>query len=118
MIRITPLPIRSLLAAALIVGMASACVHAQTDERTEEAPDAPLHSEDAAYSVFLLIKATPAWLALAPEARFAWLDETVQPLLVEHPEVSMRFRDDYFLVPDVLPGIENAYAEAYDRPAY
>ena len=113
-----------------------------------------LESEDAAYSVFLLVKATPAWLALAPDERFGWLDDTIAPILADHPEVSMRFWDvehfsarssdvilfetarldhylsvierlretrfwdDYFLVQEILPGVENAYAQAYDRPAY
>ena len=138
---------RAALATALLLAASQAL--GQSDE---EAP--PLRSEDAAYSVFLLIKATPAWLALSPDERFAWLDESIRPLLAEHPEVSVRFWDvehfsarssdvilfetarldrymslvermretrfwdDYFLVQDILPGIENAYAEAYDRPAY
>ena len=137
----------------LVAATGSAPVSAQSAAAPDEDAEA-LRSQDSAYSVFLLIKATPAWLALSPDARFGWLDKTVQPILAEHPEVSMRFWDvehfsarasdvilfetarldrymslvealretrfwdAYFLVLDVLPGIENAYAEAYDRPAY
>ncbi|MCG8589231.1 MAG: darcynin [Proteobacteria bacterium] len=114
----------------------------------------PLRSEDANFSIFLLVRATSHWLALAPEERFAFLDAEIQPRLAAHPQVRMRFWDTehlnarisdvilfetqrldqyrslieglresrfwghYFEVLEILPGIENAYAEHYDVEPY
>lgn len=135
------------------IALGALLITAGPNLRAEER-DESLQSEDAAYSIFLLVKTTPDWLALAPESRFDWLDSTIEPLLESHPEVSMRFWDvehfsaetsdvilfetqrldrymsliekmretafwdRYFIVQSILPGIENAYAEAYDRDAY
>ena len=112
-----------------------------------------LRSEDAAYSIFLLVRATPEWLALTPRDRFAFLEEEIQSRLAAHPTVSLRFWDvehfsarvsdvllfetqdldqyrsliegiretlfwdHYFEVLEILPGIENAYAEQRDESA-
>ena len=114
----------------------------------------PLRSEEGAYSIFMLVEATPHWLALAPKERFAFLDEEIQSRLEKHPEVRMRFWDvehlsarvsdvilfetqdlrqyrsliegiretkfwgHYFDVLEILPGIENAYAQHYDVEPY
>ena len=131
------------LLATLFAGLA-----APTADATE--PNPVLRSEDAAYSIFLLVRATPAWLALAPEARFAFLEEEIQGRLEAHPGVALRFWDvehmsarvsdvllfetqdlaqyrsliegiretlfwdHYFEVLEILPGIENGYAEHYE----
>lgn len=42
---------------------------------------------------FMLVRTTPAWLALTPPERFAWLGKTVEPLLAAHPAVSLRYFD-------------------------
>lgn len=113
-----------------------------------------LRSEESAYSIFMLVRTTPAWLALKPEARFEWLDEHIQPLLAKYSTVKMKFWDTehfnarisdvimfetqdlaayrmliermretdfwdtYFQIVEILPGIENAYADAYDVKPY
>ncbi len=104
-----------------------------------------------AYTVFMQVKTTPAWLALSPEKRFAFLGETIEPIIGRHGAVKMRFFDTefynaevtdvimwetkdlkayqaivedlretpfwgaYFDVVSILPGVENAYADAYGR---
>lgn len=126
---------------------------AQAQEASEPV-QSQLQSEDGAYSIFILVKTTPAWLALSPPERFTFLGEEVQPILAAHPDVTMRFWDTehfnarvtdvilfetqtlrsyamvveklretrfwgpYFDVVEVLPGIENAYANAYDVEPY
>jgi hypothetical protein len=106
------------------------------------------------FTMFMLVKTTLAWLQLTPTARFAFLDETIQPILKNHPTVTMRFYDseafsakasdiivwetadlmayqhlidklretkfwgNYFEVLDIIPSIENAYAEMYEIKAY
>ncbi len=45
------------------------------------------------YAVTMLVHATPEWLRLTPKERFAFVDETIRPLLARHPAVSMRFFD-------------------------
>lgn len=115
---------------------------------------APLRSEDSAYSIFMLVRATPQWLALSPKERFAYLDAEIQPRLAAHPAVAMKFWDvehmnarvsdvilfetrdlrqyrslieglretlywgHYFEILEILPGIENAYADQYDVEPY
>ena len=44
-------------------------------------------------TIFMLVRALPAWLALAPAARFAFVDETVRPLLEAHRGVRLRYFD-------------------------
>ncbi len=41
----------------------------------------------------MLVHTTPEWLRLAPAERFAFVDDTIRPLLARHPAVSMRFFD-------------------------
>ena len=43
--------------------------------------------------VFMLVRATPEWLALPPPDRFGFLDREVRPLLTRHPAVRLRFFD-------------------------
>jgi hypothetical protein len=118
----------------------------------EEKP--ALRSEETGYSIFLLVRANPEWLALSPKQRFAYLDKEIQPRLAAHPKIAVRFWDvehmsarvsdvilletrdlaqyrslieslretlwwgTYFEVLDILPGIEDAYAEHYDVEPY
>ncbi|WP_394761787.1 darcynin family protein [Phenylobacterium sp.] len=42
---------------------------------------------------FMLLRSSPAWLALSREARTAHIDETVKPILGRYPAVSLRFYD-------------------------
>ena len=42
---------------------------------------------------FMQVCTTPAWLALTPDERFAFLGETIAPILGRHPDVTMRFFD-------------------------
>lgn len=51
-------------------------------------PAAPL-----VHTVFMLVRTTPAWLAPAPEGRFAFLGERIRPILRAHPAVRLRFYD-------------------------
>ena len=140
-------------AVALIAAASIGLSPAQAQEASEPV-QSQLQSEDRAYSIFILVKTTPAWLALSPPERFAFLGEEVQPILAAHPDVTMRFWDTehfnarvtdvvlfetqnlrsysmvieklretrfwgpYFDVVEVLPGIENAYADAYDVEPY
>ncbi len=102
------------------------------------------------FTIFMLVKTTARWLALAPPERFAFLAKTIKPILGQHADVRMRFFDveafsarasdvimwettdllryqslvehlretpfwdNYFEVQDILPGLENAYADHYD----
>ena len=45
------------------------------------------------FTIFMLVKTTNTWLQLAPKDRFGFLDETIQPILKQHPTVNMRFSD-------------------------
>ena len=105
------------------------------------------------FTLFMLVKTTPQWLALTPPERFAFVEKTIKPILGKHPEVKLRFFDVeafaarfsdvlmwetadleryqslvehlretpfwdvYFQVLEILPGIENAYADHYDVEA-
>lgn len=107
--------------------------------------------ETLTLTIFMMLQTTPEWLALEPESRFQFLEETVQPILVKHPEVSLRFYDSefynsritdvaiwetkelktynalvedlretpfwdkYFTIVEIIPSVENAYAEHYDQ---
>jgi hypothetical protein len=42
---------------------------------------------------FMHVRTTASWLALTPNERFAFLGETIAPILGRHPDVSMRFFD-------------------------
>ena len=45
------------------------------------------------FSIFMLVRTTPQWLALKPEQRFAFLGSDIEPILKKHPGVRMRFFD-------------------------
>ena len=99
---------------------------------------------------FMLLRSSPAWLALSREARLAYVDGTVKPILGRYPAVALRFYDaeaftgratdvavfetrdirayyflidalrdslflglPYFEVVDIIPAVEDGYAE-YD----
>lgn len=56
-------------------------------------------------TVFMLVRATPAWLALPPPERFAFFGQAITPLLKANPAVKLRFYDAEFYdarVSDVL----------------
>jgi len=42
---------------------------------------------------FMLLRSSSPWLALTREARAAFIDETVKPILRRYPAVSLRFYD-------------------------
>ena len=41
----------------------------------------------------MLVHTTPTWLRMPPPERFAFVDETIRPLLARHPAVALRFFD-------------------------
>jgi Darcynin, domain of unknown function len=47
----------------------------------------------APMTMFMLVKTTNAWLALAPKERFAFLETTIQPILNKREDVRLRFFD-------------------------
>lgn len=47
----------------------------------------------APLTIFMLLKTTPTWLALAPKARFAFLDSTIRPLLQAAEGIALRYYD-------------------------
>lgn len=56
-------------------------------------------------TIFMLVRATQAWLAMPPPDRFAFLEAAIRPILKAHPAVSLRFFDSEFYsarVSDVL----------------
>ncbi|WP_297511763.1 darcynin family protein [uncultured Caulobacter sp.] len=101
-------------------------------------------------TLFMLVRTSPAWLALPPPERFAFFHAHVEPLLTAQPAVKLRFYDaefydarvsdvlvwetadqaayraiveglretpfwdHYFHIVDIIPAIENAYADHYD----
>lgn len=58
-------------------------------------------AEPTGYTVFMLVKTTPEWLALSPQERFAFLGTDIEPLLGRHPSVRMRFYDTEFFNSEV-----------------
>lgn len=44
-------------------------------------------------TVFMLLRSSPAWLALSREARSRFTDETLKPIFGRYPAVAMRFYD-------------------------
>ena len=137
------------------IAIAAATALATLAPNLAPAADRPeLESEASAYSIFMLVQATPNWLGLKPPERFAFLDEEIQSRLASHPAVRMRFWDvehlsarvsdvilfetqdlaqyrsliegiretkfwgHYFEVLEILPGIENAYAQHYSVEPY
>lgn len=49
--------------------------------------------EPLTFTVFMLVKSTPAWLKLPPKERFAFLESDIAPILAAHPEVKLKFYD-------------------------
>ncbi len=45
------------------------------------------------HSIFMALRTTRRWLALAPADRFAFVDATIRPLLAAHPAVRLRYFD-------------------------
>ena len=45
------------------------------------------------HTIFMLVRTTTAWLALTPPRRFAFVNDTIGPILARNPRVSMRFFD-------------------------
>jgi Darcynin, domain of unknown function len=62
---------------------------------TTDTPHTPTNSIERRVNhvFFMLVRATPNWLALAPKERFAFLGDVIAPILGRHPDVSMRFFD-------------------------
>jgi hypothetical protein len=54
-------------------------------EKNEKAP--------LVFTYFMLVKTSTNWLKLQPRERFAFLDETIKPILKKYPTVRMRFFD-------------------------
>ncbi|MFM7403412.1 MAG: darcynin family protein [Erythrobacter sp.] len=50
-------------------------------------------ADKTTYTIFMLIRTTAEWLALAPAERFAFLGSDIEPILKQHPDVRMRFFD-------------------------
>jgi hypothetical protein len=103
------------------------------------------------FTIFMLMQTQQPWLALKPEERFQFLEQTVKPILKKHPEVSLRFYDSefynsrvsdvavwettnlkaynaliedlretafwgkYFEIVEIIPSVENAYADHYEK---
>jgi Darcynin, domain of unknown function len=45
------------------------------------------------YVYFMLVKTTSTWLQFSVKERFRFLEETIAPILHNHPTVAMRFFD-------------------------
>lgn len=92
------------LCAAMLVALAACGPYASKSRASDEAP----------LSVFLLVRATPAWLALSPKDRFAFLEQEIQGRLEQHEGISMRFWDVEHLsarISDVILFEADAFAE-------
>jgi len=50
-------------------------------------------SDAKEYTIFMLVKAQPSWLALAPAERFGFSERVLKPLLKKHPAVRLRYFD-------------------------
>ena len=107
------------------------------------------NADTTTYTIFMHLKTTPEWLALAPPERFQFLGDVVVPILKRHSDVRLRyfdaeffttslsdvamwetesladyqglvedlretpFWDRYFLVEQIVPAGENAFATHY-----
>ena len=45
------------------------------------------------HTFFMMVKTTAAWLQIAPKERFEFFEQTISPILKNHPSVQMRFFD-------------------------
>lgn len=48
------------------------------------------------WTIFMPLCATTEWLAFSPSQRFAWVRQTIEPLLGQHPAVRLRYFDAEF----------------------
>jgi hypothetical protein len=64
-----------------------------TLDQTSAESSPPASAKPVNHVFFMLVRTTPTWLAMSPPQRFAFLGETIMPLLARHPAVSMRFFD-------------------------
>lgn len=48
---------------------------------------------DINHAFAMLVHTTPTWLRMPPSQRFAFVDETIRPLLARHPSVRLRYFD-------------------------
>ncbi|MEO0962724.1 MAG: darcynin family protein [Pseudomonadota bacterium] len=78
----------SVMALSLMVMGGMAMNSSATFAQEPEAKSGPL-----TFTVFMLVKSTPAWLKLAPKERFAFLESDITPILAAHPEVKLKFYD-------------------------
>lgn len=67
------------------------------------------------YTIFMLVRTTPEWLALSPAQRFGFLGSDIEPLLKQYPQVGMRFYDTEFFNSEVTDVIvwETRELDAY-----
>ena len=45
------------------------------------------------HAFVMLVRTTPTWLRMPPPERFAYVDETLRPLVARHPDVHLRYFD-------------------------
>lgn len=53
----------------------------------------PAEARPVNHAFFMLVRTTRAWIQLTPKQRFAFVDATIKPILVNNPDVTMRFFD-------------------------
>jgi chlorite dismutase len=56
-----------------------------------QAKETAMTTAPATFTIFMLVRTTPTWLALPPEQRFAFFREHIVPVLAKRPQVTMRF---------------------------
>lgn len=50
-------------------------------------------TEKTNYAFAMLVHTTPTWLRTSPPERFAFVEETLRPILAAHPVVHLRYFD-------------------------
>ena len=53
-------------------------------------------AEKTTFTIFMHLKTTPVWLALAPPERFTFLGDVLVPILTRHANVRLRYFDAEF----------------------
>ena len=48
---------------------------------------------DARQTIFMLVQATPHWIAMTPAARHEFVQRTLRPILARHGQVRLRYFD-------------------------